>query len=122
MARKNGGIMTKVGPWAFLLGLIIAIGTGLFIPTSQAMIWFLGVLGLIVGFLNISDEEVRTYLIASIAFMVSASSITTVFRGIPGFGADLAGMIGPIVTNIVVFIAPGAAIVALKALYMISKD
>ncbi|MBN2423205.1 hypothetical protein JXB41_08335 [Candidatus Woesearchaeota archaeon] len=118
MARKKKGLMTKVGPWTFILGLIIAIATALLIPPNTGLLWVLGILGLIVGLMNISDEEVRTYLIATIAFLVSASSLTAILEPIPILGSAAK----PFMTNVVVFIAPGAGIVALKALYMISKD
>jgi hypothetical protein len=118
MAKKEKGLMTKVGPWAFILGLIIAVITAVFLEPNTGLLWVLGILGLIVGLMNISDREVRTYLIATIAFLVSASSLSTILQPIPLIGPA----IKPFMTNVVVFIAPGAAIVALKALYMISKD
>ena len=118
MAKKTNKIMKKIGPWAFVIGLIIAIAMAMLIPPNPFLFWVLGALGLIVGLMNISDEEVRTYLIATIAFLVSASSLTTVLEPIPVIGMA----IKPFMINIIVFIAPGAAIVALKALYMVSKD
>lgn len=125
MAKKkeeSNGIMRKVGPWAFIVGLAIAIATAVFVKTSPMLIGFLGILGVVVGMMNITDAELKTYLIAAIAFIVSASSLTTVIRGIPVVGITMVQYIDPFVTHIVVFIAPGAAIVALKALYSISKD
>ncbi|MBD3204231.1 hypothetical protein GF327_08095 [Candidatus Woesearchaeota archaeon] len=113
-----GRIMRKIGPWAFIFGLIIAVVTAVIVEPNTGLLWILGFLGLLVGLLNISDREVRTYLIASIAFLVSASSLSTLLEPVPIVGSA----IRPFLTNVVIFIAPGAGIVALKALYMISKD
>ena len=117
MVEKKS-FLTKIGPWSFIIGLILSAGTAIFIEPNTGILWVLGTLGLIVGLLNISDREVRTYLIATIAFLVSASSLATILEPIPLIGPA----VQPFLTNVVIFIAPGAAIVALKALYMISKD
>ncbi|MBN1503124.1 hypothetical protein JW930_06265 [Candidatus Woesearchaeota archaeon] len=124
MAKKKheSSLMTKVGPWAFIFGLFVAILTASFVRPSPGLLWFLAALGAIVGLMNITDKEIRTYLIATIAFLISSSSLVTVIEGIPVFGATMASYVRPFMTNVVVFIAPGAAIVALKALYAISKD
>lgn len=126
MAKKEESnepsIMRKIGPWAFIIGLLIAIVSGGLIKPTQLMIWFLAILGLVVGLLNITESETSHYLLATIAFLVSSSSLTTVITGIPIIGQELGSYIAPIVTNIVIFIAPGAAVVALKALYAISRD
>ena len=48
--------MALVGKGSFIIGLLIAVGGGL--GFEQAWFgWLLAVLGLIVGFLNISDKE-----------------------------------------------------------------
>ena len=121
MPRKNKGWMEKFGPWAFIVGLIIAMIASI----SNTVVWFLGVLGLIVGLLNISDQEARMYLLASITFLISASALsatlTKLIERIPVIGNYL-NFIDPLLANIVLFVAPGAGIVALKALYAISKD
>ena len=62
--------MAQMGKWAFIVGLVISVVGGLGI--SQPWFWWvLAVLGLIVGFLNISAGEVHGFLLASIALIVS---------------------------------------------------
>ncbi|MBU0756431.1 MAG: hypothetical protein KKF44_00060 [Nanoarchaeota archaeon] len=120
MAKKKSWT-TKVGPFAFALGLVIAVLASF----TWTVVWYLGVFGLVVGLLNISDDEVRTYLLASLTFLVSASALsgtlTRVISVVP-FLANYAKLIDSLLANVVLFVAPGAAIVALKALYMITKD
>ena len=113
--------LLKVGPWSFVLGLIVAIVSAL----TRQVFWMLGVLGLIVGLLNITEKEVTKYLLASLTFLMSANALSITL----GRLVDLVPFIGrwmsfidPLLANITIFVAPGAAIVALKALYSVSKN
>ena len=102
--------MKTVGSWAFVIGLIIAIVMG-FVDLGSTALWVLAVLGLIVGLINVSHGESQLYLVASIAFLVSASSLTIILDALK-----------PFLQNIAVFVGPGAAVVALRALYDMAKS
>ena len=66
--------MALVGKCSFIVGLLIAVGGGL--GFEQAWFgWVLAVLGLIVGFLNISDKEHQAFLLAAIALIVAANAV-----------------------------------------------
>ncbi len=109
----------KYGSWAFLVGLIITIVAG-FVTTGFES-WYtlvLAVLGLIVGFLNVTDKETQLFLVASIALVASASSLSNVVA----FSATAQQVLQTILGYVVVFVSPAAAIVALKAVYDISKE
>ncbi len=116
MAAKN---YAQYGSWAFIIGLVIAILAG-FVTTglegSYALI--LGILGLIVGILNVRDKEITLFLVACIAFIASASSLANVVS----FSATAQQVLQTILSYIVVFVAPAAAIVGLRAIYDISKE
>ena len=103
-------MMQKVGSWAFVLGLIIAVVMA-FMGTGSTTIWILAILGLIVGLLNISGSESHLFLVAAIAFLVSASSLNLVWEAL-----------SPYVSNVVVFVAPAAAVVALRPLYDVARE
>jgi hypothetical protein len=119
MAAKN---MAMIGAYAFMAGLLVAIVLGLApgILSKTYTVLLLGVLGIIVGLLNIGDKELKLYMIANIAFLAGSAGFQAVLASLPiaGFTAYLIAM----VQNITLFVAPGAAIVALKALYDLSKD
>ncbi|MFH0875313.1 MAG: hypothetical protein V1859_05220 [archaeon] len=128
MAKKNDevkveepSLLEKIGPWAFLAGLVIAVIASF----TKNVAWYLGAIGLVVGLLNISDREVQKYLLASMTFLISVNALsvtmTKMAEVVPVIGGYL-GFINPLLANISLFIAPGAAVVALKSLYMISKD
>lgn len=102
--------LEKIGSLAFIIGLVISIIFGLRGPAAGLTMIILAVLGLIVGLLNVTHKESHIYLVAAIAFMISASSLTSITSSVGG-----------ITENIKTFVAPGAAIVALRALYDLAK-
>lgn len=102
----------KIGKIAFLAGLVIAI-LGAFIDVGWFP-WVLAVLGLIVGFLNVSDGESRGFLVAAIAFMLSAQALS----GLPLVGDTITS----IMNNIGYFVGAATLLVAIKALFELSKD
>ncbi len=120
MAASLNKSYGKYGSWAFLAGLVISIVAG-FLPSSgfnPTYALVLGILGLIVGLVNVTDKEVQLFLIATMALIVSASSLSNVVS----FSATAQQMLQVILGYIVVFVSPAAAIVSLKAVYDISKE
>jgi len=115
---KDKDMMAMIGPWAYIAGLIIALIAGFAAPGNAMVVWGLAALGLLVGLLNVTEKETLLFLVAALAFLLSASSLSAVFSVIPGIGSGVA----QVFQYLVVFTAPAAAIVALKALYEISKS
>ncbi|MBI5884910.1 hypothetical protein HZB89_02310 [archaeon] len=112
MAKSD---LETIGGYAFILGVIIAIIAGLF-PMEGWAVWtplVLVILGLIVGFLNITDKEINSFLIAGISLLAAGTAGLGI---IPTVGAYLASML----LNIGAFVAPAVVIVALKAVYSIA--
>lgn len=60
-----------IGKQAFIIGLGLAVLAGLFFQPGWA-IWMLAILGVIVGLLNITAEETRGFLLASIALTITS--------------------------------------------------
>lgn len=104
--------LEKIGSWAFIIGLVVAVVVGFISPAGSTTIWILALLGLIVGLLNVTGEETHHFLLAAVAFVVSASSLALV--------APL-DIVRNVLENIVVFVGPGAAVVAIKALFEIAR-
>jgi len=113
----------KVGGWAFILGVVIAIVAG-FAATYVALysgyvLLVLVVLGLIVGFLNVKDKQVVNFLIAAIALMaVGTANLVSINMAIPTLGTLVQG----IIQNVAAFVAPAALVVALKEVYNIAAE
>lgn len=115
MAAKTG----EIGSWAFIIGLVVALVLGGFpnLMSTTATILLLGILGVIVGLLNVGDKEMQLYLLSNIAFLVASASLLALVVAIPSVGDLLKNIVG----NIALFVAPGAAIVALKAIYNVAQ-
>ena len=113
----------SIGAWAFIIGLVVAILIAIITAiggTSPAAwtIFLLAALGLVVGFLNVSEREVSKFLLAAIAFLVTIQSITTFVASLPLVGTAISTFFG----LIAVFIGPAAAVVAVKALFSVTRD
>ncbi|MFH1401230.1 MAG: hypothetical protein ABIH41_06970 [Nanoarchaeota archaeon] len=98
------------------MAVVIALFSGSSPPSWAS--WVLAGLGIIVGLLNVTDKETTTFLVASIAFLVSFGSLSSVLSGVL-FGWTA---IGAFFDLMVIFVAPGAAIVAVKAIFSIAKN
>ena len=112
----------KTGEWAFIIGVLVAIAIGLFSSSLSSnvqgwMILLLVVLGLIVGFLNVTATESTPFLVAAAALMLTGLSGDTLVN-IPTIGSYLSD----VVEQIAVFVTPAAIIVALKAIQSLAKD
>ena len=105
----------KIGHWAFVLGVLVAIFAGL-IPQLQVstVTWVLVALGLVVGLLNITAKETQDFLIASVALIIASSSAASLL--------PLGFMVVQMLSNIVTFVFPAALIVALKAIWSLAQD
>jgi len=104
----------QIGHWSFIVGILLSILAGL-IPTLQtsAVTWILVVLGLVVGFLNVTARETTEFLVAAVALMLVGSA---------GALPVLGGYVLSILANIIAFVAPAALIVALRAVWVLAQE
>ncbi len=109
--------MEKVGSWSFIIGLVIAVLVGLFTEASGLVVTALVVLGLIIGFLNVTAKEAHAFLLASVALMATGFA-GDFLATIPGIG----NLLQRVVNNFVVLVAPAAIVVSVKALLGLAKD
>jgi lysylphosphatidylglycerol synthetase-like protein (DUF2156 family) len=100
----------KIGQYSFLAGVILALVAGLLanIVDASMVTLILVILGLIVGFLNVTAKETTGFLVASIALMIAGAASMNM---IPWIG----NYVQTTLSYIVVFVAPAAIIVALRA-------
>ena len=102
-----------VGKVSFVVGLVIAVAGGLGFEQTWFG-WALAVLGLIVGFLNISNKESQTFLLAAIALIVAANAV----GAIPYVGEGTTR----IIANLVLFLGGAVLVVAVKSLFAVARD
>jgi hypothetical protein len=106
-------MMTMLGPAAFYIGLLIVVIT-MFITPSGWLYVVLGILGVIVGLLNITSKESGPFLFATIAFIVAALGMQTL---ITTAGVAVPKELTRLAANITVLVGAAASIIALKAIY-----
>ena len=130
-------LMLKIGSWAFLIGIVIALLVGLYQAyelengsnflmgdnTGGAIAWILAILGVIVGIIaflgkgTITKKEAPNFLLAGIGLVVMYG----VFNQI-----DLAFYIGSLFEGIslslAIFVAPAVGILAIKAIWDMGKE
>jgi len=128
----KGDMWGKIGSWAFLIGIIIALIVGLYAAYNLEtngetfggiIAWILAALGAIVGLVSaygmgtITEKEVPNFLLAGIALVVMYG----VFKGIqldPWIGSLLHG----VSLSLSILIAPAVGILAIKAIWDIGKE
>ena len=114
----------QVGDYAFIIGVIIAVVLGLAasrLGNAAAWLWsLLVVLGLIVGFLNVSGKETKDFLWVTVALVIVAyagSAQITSWDKVQLIGSYLRGVFD----SILAFVVPAAVVVALKAVWDMAK-
>ena len=106
-----------VGFWLFLLGIVLSILAG-FWPLGPGLTSVLIVLGLVVGFLNITSGETTSFLLAVVSLVIVNSFGGNVLGSVQVVGAPLAR----ILNAIVVFVVPATIVVALRAIYSLAHE
>lgn len=107
--------MANFGRWAFILGVFISFLAG-FVEWSW-MVTVLIFLGLVVGFLNISNEESEKFLVATVALLIIGTAGISALFSMGG----LAGTTQAILNNFISFVAAAALVVALKTVLTVES-
>jgi len=115
--------LERVGIASFLVGALISILSGISEfqePIQHYIIAVLGILGVVVGFLNINDKEITSFLISVVALIIAFSTLKTVLVTINFFG--IGDFFSRMISNLIVFMSPAAVVVALKELYSVAAQ
>ena len=103
-----------IGGWAFIIGVIIAVLVGLFGALNPLWVGILVVLGLIIGFLNVTSAESTDFLLSAVALVIVAA-----------FGRDVMSSIAildDVLKAIMTLVVPATVIVALKSIYSLARS
>lgn len=99
-------VSISIGRWAYLVGLVVSILAGFVVISSAPSILF--IVGLLVGLLNVSEEESHDFLVAVLSLVVVGLAGSQVF-------AD-GGTVSTILANFVAFASASALVVALRTI------
>ena len=107
-----------IGKWAFVIGLVIAVLASFLTgyATYTALVLFL--LGLVVGFLNISEKDSNKFLLAAIALLtggIASMSAISLFGVVSTYVVAILG-------SFVAFVGAAALVVAIKAIFETGKN
>lgn len=107
--------MTNVGKWSFLAGIVLAVLAGFF--TIPYILTILAVLGLVIGFLNITARESHKYLMAVVALLVIGTASISTFSAL----GTLYGLTESIITNVIAFVGASGLVVAIKEVLILGQ-
>jgi hypothetical protein len=124
MAKGNN---IEYGVWAFTIGMFLALFAGLASKwlsdtINGYVVALLVLMGIAVGFLNVSKEETSSFLMSSVAVMIA---LFTAGQALVTMAASL-GIIGEILLSLLsyinMFVFPATIVVAIKSIYALAKD
>ena len=116
---KDGNSSAVLGSWAFLIGLVLAVllGFGLTGPYAATMVWVVFLLGIVVGLLNITHDEVTAFMTSgTVLVLVSflgANVVQSANISIP--------YLGNILNGILTLFVPATMIVALRSVFVLAR-
>lgn len=113
----------KLGHYSFIVGVVIALVLGLagqYLGTAEPwLISLLIILGLVVGFLNVTGKETKEFLTVAtiLAVVLYVSGSAADIGSVMYIGSYLAGIIKYAMS----FIVPAVIVVALKDIYQLGQ-
>lgn len=111
MAKKRTGNL--IGSWAFLIGVAIAVIFGFFNVLLPWVLVTLAIIGLIIGFLNIADEETEPFLFSGIALIIASALGGQAVIDIP--------VLGNMLYALLVIFVPATIVVAIKNVFSLAR-
>lgn len=116
---KKGKPVSFLGSLAFLFGAAIAVVIGVINPegASTVLSSLLILLGLVVGFLNITTKERNSFLFATVSLVIVSFFGGAVLGEVAVIGSYLEAVLRAILT----FVIPATLVVAIKAVYSLEE-
>ena len=115
----------KIGNYSFIIGVIIAVVLGLAASAlgevaTAWLTWLLIILGLVVGFLNVSGKETKEFLLVAVALVIVAFAGSA--SGTLGNVQIIGGYLKGIFDAIMAFVVPATVVVGLKDIWSIAQS
>ncbi len=111
----------RIGNYSFVIGVILALILGV-VPLGPSTPWLtslLVLLGIVVGFLNVTSKEVKDFLLVAVVLIIAASlGGSTALANVEMIGEYLTG----IFSQLLAFIVPATIVVALKEIWALAQS
>ncbi len=113
--------INKLGSWAFLVGVILAVVFGLGLANGAApwMVSLVFILGIVVGLLNVTGGEVGPFLTAG-AILVIVTSLGS--ASVAAVGGTAGTYITGLLNGILLLFVPATIVVAVKHVFSLAKN
>jgi len=115
----------QIGNYSFIIGVIIAVVLGLAAPklgTAEPWLWsLLVVLGLVVGFLNISGKETKEFLLVTVSLVIVAYAGSAQVNSWETQVKIIGPYLKSIFDSILALVVPASLIVGLKDVWELAK-
>lgn len=115
--KRNGNLL---GAWAFTIGVILAIIfalVALFTTIGLWLPWTLFIIGIVIGLLNITDVEIKPFLLAGVVLVIVSSLGSVAFITL---GSNVAFITG-LLNNLLILFVPATIVVALKSVFSLAR-
>jgi len=108
---KKGNML---GAWTFLIGVGLAIILGAFGTLTPLIVLILVIAGLVIGLLNVTDEEAQPFMI---------SGTVLILAGALGQGAvDIIPALSRVLGALLIIFVPATIIVAIKNVFSLARN
>ncbi|MGC9310015.1 MAG: hypothetical protein ACP5D2_04960 [Candidatus Nanoarchaeia archaeon] len=102
-----------IGSWAFLIGVILAVIFGIAGNIGNTVMWLLVVIGVVVGLLNVAEEEVQPFLFSGIVLIIASAFGQSVVSVSPVFNR--------VFDALLLIFVPSTIIVAIRNVFSIAR-
>lgn len=112
-----------IGAWAFLIGIVLAIGIGIVAGKgiNPLILSFLAILGIIVGY-TVAEKDSQTFLLASVSLvLVSFAGIQGLVLSAAIAGINIGSILSSVLGTLIVLFVPATIMVALKTVFSIAQ-
>lgn len=111
-----------VGAWSFLIGVVLAVATGIlsFGSLHPVVLGVLLVLGIIVGFMNVTGKESQSFLMAAVSLVIVSFAGIEGISNIEFLNIGIGSIVSSTLGALLVLLVPATIIVAIKSLFSIS--
>jgi len=115
MAKGKSNLAALVGGWGFVVGFLLAIvlGLGLVDQWKGTVVLVLVLLGLVVGFLNVTHSETSAFLVAGTVLVLVSSLGANILSDVE--------LLARVLQGILTLFVPATLIVALRSVFVLAR-
>ena len=114
-----------LGAWAFLIGIVLALIGGiisaLFENFNPFVLGILLVLGLVIGFVGVSPNDIGKFMTSSVSLAIVSFVGSAGVRNIEFLNWQVGNLVSSTLGALLVLLVPATIVVAVRSLFSISQ-